>query len=81
MWHRLQILVRMGEHVGVVMNDPPMQDVPDIRCWLCGGQTGGRGAPVKKVIQNTFTDRDKARYPMSGSVCPGAISTTFLMSC
>lgn len=65
--------VRVGDFTGMVMADPEMEDVPDARCWLCGGTTGGRGLPVKKAIKDTFTDRDKARWPASRSVCPGCV--------
>jgi CRISPR type IV-associated protein Csf1 len=63
--------VEVDGHVGVVMADHDLQDVDDARCWLCGGQTKHRGLPVKKAILDTFTDRDKARWPQSKSVCPG----------
>ena len=51
--------------------DVALIDVDDIRCWLCGGLTKGKGQLVKAVIKDTFTDRDKARWPKSKSVCPG----------
>lgn len=51
--------------------DLPLVDVEDIRCWLCGGPTGGKGQPTKTAIKSTFTDWDKARWPKSKSVCPG----------
>lgn len=59
--------------VGVAMADHDLQDVDDARCWLCGGQTKHRGLPAKKAILDTFTDRDKARWPKSKSVCPGCV--------
>ena len=65
--------VRVGDFTGMVMADPETQDVPDARCWLCGGTTGERGLPVKKAIKDTFTDRDKARWPASRSVCQGCV--------
>ncbi|MBW2672560.1 MAG: hypothetical protein JRD89_03975 [Deltaproteobacteria bacterium] len=73
-------------HVPVAMGkvveytDVPLADVPDTRCWLCGGLTGGRGQPVKKTIKDTFTDRDKARWPGSKSVCPGCAFCLSFMS-
>jgi len=63
--------IRMGDHVGVVMEDPGLEDVPDESCWLCGGEISGRGRQVKRAILDTFTDRDKARAPWSDSICPG----------
>jgi hypothetical protein len=72
--------VEVNGYTGVVMTDPDMVDVPDERCWLCGGLTGGRGLPVKKAIKDTFTDRDKARYPASSSVCPGCVFCLSFMS-
>jgi len=61
----------------VVYADVPLVDVTDGRCWLCGGETGGRGQPVRKAIKDTFTDCDKASAPQSKSVCPGC---TFCLS-
>jgi CRISPR type IV-associated protein Csf1 len=63
--------VEVNGFVGIVMADPAIEDVDDVRCWLCGGTTNYRGVPVKKAILDTFTDRDKARWPKSKSVCPG----------
>jgi len=63
--------VQVGDYTGVVMTDPEMQDVPDDYCWLCGGETEGKGLPVKKAILETFTDSDLARSPTSQSVCQG----------
>lgn len=60
--------------------DVPFADVPDARCWLCGGKTGGNGQLVKKAIKDTFTDRDKARWPGSKSVCPGCAFCLSFMS-
>ncbi len=65
--------VNVNGYTGVVMTDPELADVPDEQCWLCGGQTGGRGLPRKKIIKDTFTDHDKARAPASSSVCPGCV--------
>ena len=72
--------VQVGEFTGVVMTGPEMQDVPDEACWLCGGETGGRGLPVKKAILDTFTDRDMARHPASQSVCSGCAFCLSFMS-
>lgn len=65
--------VKVGDFTGIVMTDLDMADVPDTSCWLCGGATGGRGLPIKKIIKDTFTDHDKASAPGSGSVCPGCV--------
>ncbi len=51
--------------------DPELSDIPDQTCWLCGGETGGRGMPTKKAIKSTFTDHPYARGHGSNSVCPG----------
>lgn len=51
--------------------DPPLQDVLDQTCWLCGGKTGGKGLPLKKAIKPTFTDHPYARGHGSSSICPG----------
>lgn len=65
------VVAAMGKTVDYA--DAPLMDVPDARCWLCSGETGGKGQPVKKAIKDTFTDRDKARWPMSRSICPGCV--------
>lgn len=72
--------VQVGDYTGIVMTDPEMVDVADEHCWLCGGTTGGRGLPVKKAIKDTFTDRDKARYAASDSICPGCAFCLSFMS-
>jgi len=65
-----EISVAMGKVVKY--QDVDVTDVADARCWLCGGETNGRGRPVKKAIKPTFTDRDKAKGPRnSESICPG----------
>lgn len=63
--------VAMGKIVKY--QDVPLVDVPDQRCWLCGGLTGGRGQPTKKAIKDTFTNHDMARAPASRSICPGCV--------
>ncbi len=56
----------------VKYQDVDVTDIADARCWLCGGQTGGKGQPTKKAIKPTFNDRDKAKGPhYSKSVCTG----------
>lgn len=72
--------VEVNGLTGIVMADPEMVQVPDDHCWLCGGKTGGRGMPTKKAIKDTFTDRDKARWPASSSVCPGCVFCLSYMS-
>lgn len=52
-------------------NGPPLQQVKDDTCWLCGGETEGRGLPTKKAIKQTFTDHPYARGQGSKSVCAG----------
>lgn len=47
-------------------NIPPCQDK---KCWLCGGDTNGKGLPIKQVIKTTFTNHDIAKAPWSNSVC------------
>ena len=51
--------------------DPPLIDTSDQVCWLCGGETGGKGLPTKKAIKPTFTDHPCARGYGSSSICPG----------
>lgn len=49
--------------------EPEMCDVPDPVCWLCGGETHGRGRPHKDVIRKTFTNTPHARATESKSLC------------
>lgn len=46
-------------------------DVPDERCWLCAGQTNGRGILVKDRIDSMFSDVHLACWPESQSLCEG----------
>lgn len=46
-----------------------MKDLPDPVCWLCGGETGGRGRPHKDIIRKTFTNTPHARATQSKSLC------------
>lgn len=55
----------------ITYEDPPLQVVDDAICWLCGGETGGRGIPTKKGIKDTFTDHPWARGQGSKSLCAG----------
>lgn len=48
---------------------PPAPGCKDDKCWLCGGDTNGRGTPKKKTIKPTFTNHDIAKAPMSESIC------------
>ncbi len=63
--------VAMGKQVKYNIASVTLGDVPDQECWLCGGETGGRGQPIKRMIKDTFTDRDRARALHSQSICPG----------
>jgi len=51
--------------------DLPLQAVEDETCWLCGGETDGKGIPTKKGIKDTFTDHPWARGQGSKSLCSG----------
>ena len=51
--------------------DPSLEEVPDKVCWLCGGETAGRGVPTRKAIKPTFTDHPHARNQGSRSICSG----------
>ena len=48
---------------------PELTDVPDSRCWLCGGETHGRGRLVSVAVDEMFSDTQFAREPTSGSLC------------
>lgn len=52
-----------------VWPEPEYTDVPDPVCWLCGGETHGRGRPHKDVIRKTFTNTPHARATESKSLC------------
>ncbi|MGQ9824640.1 MAG: hypothetical protein ACUVSK_06525 [Desulfotomaculales bacterium] len=54
-------------------DDVPLADVPDPYCWLCAGETGGKGQPVSRVIKPTFTDAGYAKNPSSKSLCAGCV--------
>jgi CRISPR type IV-associated protein Csf1 len=47
----------------------PAEDVEDGICFLCGGETHGKGQPTKKAIKPTFTDMPYARALDSNAVC------------
>lgn len=53
----------------VVYAFPEAPNCEDALCWLCGGETHGKGTPKKKTIKSTFTDHDLAKAPMSESIC------------
>jgi len=72
--------VRVGDLTGVIMRDVKVENVADSRCWLCGGDIGGKGLPVKKAIKSTFTDRDMARCLSSSSICQGCAFCLSYMS-
>lgn len=48
---------------------PAFVGVPDAKCWLCGGDTGGRGLPKKDRVTKMFSDIEYARSPGSQSLC------------
>lgn len=48
---------------------PEYRDVPDERCWLCGGLTHGRGMLKADRITDMFSDLFLAAWPESGSLC------------
>ncbi len=52
---------------------PTVPACKDKKCWLCGGDTHGRGLPLKKVIKPTFTNHDIARCKNSESVCEACV--------
>lgn len=49
--------------------EPEYIDVPDDVCWLCGGETEGRGRMHKDVIRPTFTNTPHAQATDSKSLC------------
>lgn len=54
----------------VVKYEPfPAEEVEDAVCFLCGGETNGKGQSTKKAIKKTFTDHPYARALGSQAVC------------
>ena len=49
----------------------PAENVEDEICFLCGGETHGKGQSTKKAIKPTFTDTPYARALHSHAVCVG----------
>jgi len=47
-------------------------DVPDGTCWLCQGETGGRGRLVGGMLSDTFNDSNLARGG-GQSLCPACV--------
>lgn len=45
-------------------------------CWLCGGDTGGRGWPQSLAIAPTFTQHNTARCGDSDAVCQSCAALT-----
>lgn len=41
----------------------------DSSCWLCAGETEGKGWHIKDVIGSAFTDTASAKSPSSQTVC------------
>jgi CRISPR type IV-associated protein Csf1 len=50
---------------------PDFEPVPDEFCWLCGGETKGRGLLKKRKITDMFSDSKLAQRPNSDSLCMG----------
>ena len=50
---------------------PEFHEVPDERCWLCAGETQGRGLLTSERITEMFSDVNKALWPESRSLCTG----------
>lgn len=69
--------IEVNGFTGIILKNPDYISVPDEQCWLCGGETGGKGQTKKKAIKNTFTNHDLAKNMQSQSICPGC---TFCLS-
>jgi CRISPR type IV-associated protein Csf1 len=63
--------IPLAKGKNVTYKDVETVAVKDKLCWLCGGETGGRGVPTKKAIKPTFTDIPLAKVLDSKSICPG----------
>ncbi|WP_299314220.1 hypothetical protein [uncultured Halomonas sp.] len=63
------------ECLGMPENLPPepkgkkARFADDAQCWLCGGDTAGRGWHFKDVIGSAFTDFNAAKAPHSKAIC------------
>lgn len=55
----------------VTYSSPEFEPVPDKYCWLCGGETNGLGLLKKRKITDMFSDKCRARFPLSESLCTG----------
>jgi len=62
-----RVMTPSGKEIGYTF--PEVPECEDELCWLCGGNTNGKGTPKKKTIKPTFTDHSLARAPMSQSIC------------
>lgn len=73
-WRNLQKrLTVVAESTGKVIEYkiPVFRDVPDERCWMCGGLTQGRGMLVADRITEMFSDIHLMRWKESRSLCEG----------
>lgn len=48
----------------------------DSTCWLCGGETGGKGWPQSVAISPTFTQQNTAKCSDSNTVCCSCAALT-----
>ncbi len=63
--------IKKGEEKLIRYTIPEFENVPDDKCWLCGGATNKIGIIKKKRISNMFSDVDYARMWTSKSLCMG----------
>lgn len=53
---------------------PPAKPAAASTCWLCGGDTGGEGWPLRAAIKPTFTNHNQARDNTSDAVCQPCVA-------
>lgn len=46
----------------------------DEKCWLCAGETNGKGWHVKDAISSAFTDTSLAHCPQSQTICDSCVA-------
>jgi hypothetical protein len=70
-WRNTPQPIPLPNGKNLVYPEQEYTDIPDPVCWLCGGETNGRGRPHKDIIRKTFTNTPYARAVESNSLCVG----------
>lgn len=67
-------LLGMGDFEPLVPKGKKTQYGIDEKCWLCAGDTNGRGWHVKEAISAAFTDTSLSQCPQSQTVCDSCVA-------